>query len=124
MEYVIPLILMGVVFSVSGQACLKTGMTRIGRIPALASREFATLPLRAVREPFILLGIPLYIMAALVWVMVLSRVDLSYAYPFLGLNYVFVVLVSKVALGEEVNYVRWTGVAMILLGVATIGWLG
>lgn len=121
MTSVIPLIVTGVILAVTGQTCLKSGMNRIGRIPALASREFAVLPLRLLREPFMLVGFPLYFLAAMVWVVVLSQAPLSFAYPFLGLNYVLVTLVSRLVLKEEVNWMKWAGVSLILAGIIVVG---
>ena len=121
---VIPLILLGIGLSVAGQTTLKKGMDGVGVIDNVWSRQFLALPLAASRQPWVLVGIPLYVAAAVVWIAVLSRVDLSYAYPFLGLNYVLVTLSARLILGEQVNLLRWTGIGVILFGVILMGVYG
>jgi len=56
----------------------------------------------------------------LVWLAVLSLMEVSAAYPYLGLGYVLVLLVSHFVLGEQVNQVRWGGVALIVLGILVL----
>ena len=51
---------------------------------------------------------------------VLSTVDLSFAYPFLGVTYVMILLVSKFILKEDVNPLRWVGALIITAGVVVI----
>lgn len=121
---VIPLILLGIGLSVAGQTALKKGMDGVGVVDKVWSRQFLSLPLAAGRQPWILLGIPMYVAAAVVWISVLSQADLSFAFPFLGLNYVLVALSARLFLGEHVNYLRWVGVGIILLGVVLMGVFG
>ena len=57
---------------------------------------------------------------ALAWIVVLSRWDLSYAYPFLALNFVLIALVSRLVLGESIPLIRWAGIAFICAGIVLI----
>ncbi len=54
------------------------------------------------------------------WLAVLSRMEVSQAYPFLGLGYVLVLLVSRYRLGEHISLQRWAGVALIVGGIAVL----
>jgi drug/metabolite transporter (DMT)-like permease len=65
-------------------------------------------------------GLLLYGVGALSWIMVLSRMNLSYAYPFLALNFVLVALVSRLVLGESIPLMRWVGIALICAGIVAI----
>ena len=56
----------------------------------------------------------------LAWIAVLRRMDLSYAYPFLALNFVLIAWVSRVVLGEEIPWIRWAGIGAICIGILLI----
>ena len=62
----------------------------------------------------------LYALGALAWIAVLGKLDLSYAYPFLALNFVLITLVAQFGLGEVVPLMRWVGVAIICAGIFLI----
>jgi len=47
-------------------------------------------------------------------------VDLSFAYPFIGLTYVMVLVLSRFILKEDVNLIRWAGAIIITIGVIVI----
>jgi undecaprenyl phosphate-alpha-L-ara4N flippase subunit ArnE len=53
--------------------------------------------------------------------LVLSRVPLSFAYPFAGLTYLLISLFGKFVLREEVPFLRWLGIALIILGIVLVG---
>ena len=59
-------------------------------------------------------------MGALAWISVLSRLDLSLAYPFLALNFVLITLISRVFLGETVPTLRWLGILVIVGGILLV----
>lgn len=67
------------------------------------------------------LGIVAYFVSTAIYLYVLSRVHLSFAYGMGGLSYVFAVLLAALLLGENVSPLRWTGIAAIAVGVALIG---
>ena len=101
---------------VAGQTFLKLGLERAGG----ASDGLFSLVGLILRTPMVLLGLALYAVGAVAWIAVLQRMDLSYAYPFLALNFVLVVLVSQVVLGESVPLMRWVGIGVICVGILLI----
>jgi undecaprenyl phosphate-alpha-L-ara4N flippase subunit ArnE len=66
------------------------------------------------------LGLTFYVMGAAFWLMVLSKLDLSLAYPMLALTYVLIPLASQFILGEQVPALRWLGVGVIFVGVVIV----
>ena len=62
-------------------------------------------------------GLGCYGVSVVVWLMVLSRVDVSYAYPMLSVGYIVAALAGKIFFGESVDLVRWTGITTICIGV-------
>jgi drug/metabolite transporter (DMT)-like permease len=71
-------------------------------------------------RPGIVGGFFCYAFSIVVWIYVLSRTDVSYAYPFLGLGFVFVAGASYLLLGEPLSLHRLAGTALVAVGVAII----
>jgi drug/metabolite transporter (DMT)-like permease len=114
------LILISMACSVSGQLALKIGMTQIGQIGAEALAQPAELALRVVTNIPVVIGLGFYVLGALAWLTVLSRVPLSFAYPTLALSYAFTPFLAWLILGENVPSLRWVGIATICLGVLVV----
>jgi drug/metabolite transporter (DMT)-like permease len=110
------LILGCVVVNSFGQLFLKKGMTSIGKI-GLEFGQLVPALFSAFGNLFVLLGFLLYGISAILWMVVLSRVDLSLAYPFVSLGYVMVILFSWFLLRENLPWIRIVGVLVICIGV-------
>jgi multidrug transporter EmrE-like cation transporter len=117
----IALLLVSVLFAIGGQFTLKSAMDRVGRIGSAQVSAAGDTILRAAKEPRLWVGLGLFGISALFWLVVLSRTPLSVAYPFVGISYILVVLVSRVFLEENVPLLRWAGVVFVALGIALIG---
>lgn len=115
------LLAVSVTFAVSGQVTLKAAMNRIGRIGTEQVANMGETAGRAIREPRLWGGLALFGISALFWLVVISRVPLSLAYPFVGLSYIVVVALDKVVFGEDVPGLRWVGVLIVASGIALIG---
>jgi drug/metabolite transporter (DMT)-like permease len=114
------LILMSVVCGVAGQITLKMGMTTVGHIGAESMGQPLSVVLRVLTNPMVLVGLGLYVLGAVFWLTVLSRVPLSFAYPILALSYAFTPILAWLLLGESVPSVRWLGIATICAGVVLV----
>ncbi|MGH2753085.1 MAG: EamA family transporter [Actinomycetota bacterium] len=115
------LLLISVSFAVAGQVTLKSAMDRIGRIGGAQVSDAGDTLLRAAREPRLWVGLFLFGISALFWLVVLSRVPLSVAYPIVGISYILIVLFARVFLNEHVPTLRWAGVVVVAMGIAIIG---
>ena len=115
------LLVVSVSFAVAGQLTLKWAMDRIGRIGSAEVSEAGDTLLRAAKEPRLWLGLFLFGVSALFWLVVLSRVDLSIAYPMVGVSYILIVLFARIFLKEHVPTLRWAGVLVVAMGIAIIG---
>lgn len=107
------LILGSLLFGSSGQVLMRMGMADLG-----GGSLIATI-LSGIAQPAVLLGLACYVASTLLWLVVLSRVPLSTAYPFGALNYVLIVLVA-LATGEHVGLLRWAGVVLIVGGILLV----
>ncbi len=116
----VTLILISITIAVGGQILLKIGMDRIGAIDLRGLGSVITLFAGVIRSPLVLVGLFMYVISAGLWLIVLSSVDLSFAYPFIGLTYVFVLFLSRFVLKEDVNPIRWAGAAIITIGVIVL----
>ena len=119
---VLAVLVISVGFATAGQLTLKSAMERIGPIGTTQVSEAGDTIGRMVREPLLWLGLFLFGISALFWLVVLSHIDLSLAYPVVGLSYVLIVGFSKLILHEHVPTVRWLGVFIVAIGIAIIGW--
>ena len=117
----IALVFLGVLMGVIGQLSLKHGMNQVGWIGGEAmARPLDTLR-RIFSSPYIILAMPLYAGAFLLWTVVLSRLPLSFAYPLLALTYVLVPLAASLVLHESLSVQQWLGITLVVLGVALVG---
>ena len=112
------LILLSTIAGVAGQTAIKLGVDKPG-VAETATGVFAIVNL-ILHSPLVLLGLCFYAIGALVWIAVLSRLDLSVAYPFLALNFVLVTLVARFFLGESVPPLRWLGILVIIGGIMLV----
>ena len=103
-----------VVFSnVFANFFLKRGMP-----PALA---FPLDYITVLFHPWVALGVVLMIVWMLTRMALLSWADLSYVLPVTAVGYVFVAIVGKVLLNEQITTQRWAGIGLIVAGVALVG---
>jgi multidrug transporter EmrE-like cation transporter len=116
----ISLILVAAFFGVCGQLSLKMGMTQVGQLGSDALAEPVQLVLRVITSPLVLGGLTLYVAGAGVWMMVLSRSALSFAYPILAIGYAVTPMLAWLFLGESMNAMRWVGIAVICIGVFVV----
>lgn len=112
----LPLILLGVLLNAAAQLALKQGMHQIGQFEFRLETLWRA-GLAAALSPFVLVGLACYVISVAVWLLVLSRVEVSFAYPLLSVGYIVVALVGWLVFQEAVTPVRWTGILMICLGV-------
>lgn len=110
---------MSVFAGVAGQLSLKHGMSQLGA-QSLNASTLVSMVGRIVLSPWVMLGLVIYGAGTFFWLMVLSRVDLSFAYPMLSTSYVLVLATSWLFLGESISVLRIIGVVTILAGVIFI----
>lgn len=115
----IPLILFTVLTNAAAQIMLKQGMLTVGGFAA-DGRSILDFVLRTLLNPFVLAGLVTFVISMASHLVVLSRVELSYAYPFLSLAYVVVTAYAFFVFKEDVSMLRIAGIACICLGTILI----
>jgi drug/metabolite transporter (DMT)-like permease len=117
----IGMILLSVTLAAVAQLTLKHGMNGVNDELAPAKFGLDAGSLRVlITTPWIWAGLFLFGLSALVWLTVLSRASLSFAYPFASLTYVLILLFDRFWLNETVPALRWAGVAFIVTGIVLI----
>jgi len=119
MQKYIPLILAVVTTNAISQLLLKQGMIKIGSFDFTASEISKTLP-SVVFSPFVIGGLLTLIFSMGLHLLALSRVDISFAYPFLSISYVIVLFAGYFLFGESISTYRITGVGLICIGTVFI----
>jgi multidrug transporter EmrE-like cation transporter len=115
----LPLILFTVFTNAAAQIMLKKGMTSIGPLDVGANGLISTV-FGVVFNPFVFAGLCTFVISMASHLVVLSKVQLSYAYPFLSLAYVVVGLYSWFFFGEDMNLARVAGFGLIIAGTILI----
>jgi drug/metabolite transporter (DMT)-like permease len=113
------LILFTVVTNAAAQIMLKRGMISLGALN-LAENGLVATAFSIVFQPFVFLGLSTFVISMASHLVVLSRVELSFAYPFLSLAYVIVAAYAYFIFGENVTALRVAGIATICLGTVLI----
>jgi multidrug transporter EmrE-like cation transporter len=113
------LLLTGVLLNAGAQLLLKAGVTPLGPIGLDRATLLPTLG-RAVMQGPILAGLACYVLSVGVWLIALSRVEVSLAYPMLSLGYVVNAAAAWWLFGEALGPARCAGIALILLGVFVV----
>lgn len=117
-------VIISVSFTVTGQTLLKSGMTIVGPIDKTRLQRFGKLMADVWSRWQIWIGFTLYGLAAITWILALSTVPLSIAYPFLGLSYVAIAAISVTLLGEWLTPAQWVGIALVVFGVVLVALTG
>jgi len=112
------LIFSNVFFTVIGHLMLKHGMTKVGRINSISALP-ATI-YRALGNPFVLFGLAVFVGTSMLWLVVLSRIKLSLAYPMLSMSYVLAIILAWLLLKEHIPWIRILGAFVIISGVCLV----
>jgi drug/metabolite transporter (DMT)-like permease len=103
-----------VLFASCGHLLIKYGLNSV----ALPSHASLFLRLQAYfLAPLVLLGLMIYGLGTVLWIVAVSKRDISYLYPVTSLNYVIVTLCGMTLFGEPVSSGRWIGIAVVMVGV-------
>ena len=116
MKYI--LLFLTIVTNVTAQLFLKKGASILSEYTD--SVRFTDKILYALQNRSIWLGLGFFSISFVLYIVVLMKFELSFAYPFLALSYVLILLSSKIFLGESISMLRWSGVFVICIGVILV----
>lgn len=119
MTQYIPFILFTVITNATAQLLLKHGMNGVGAFN-VGSESIGPLVARIIFNPFVFLGLTMFVVSMGSHLFVLSRVDVSFAFPFLSIAYVLVALWAHFFMGEALTLNNIIGIGLIVAGTLFI----
>ncbi len=114
-------LLVAISLSVTGETLLKKGVNSLGSLDFAPATLIPTF-VRIFTTPLVFLGFVIIFGGSLFWLAVLSKWDLSLAYPLLSISYIASLFVGALFLGEQVTLIRIAGVVVVVVGVVLITW--
>ena len=116
------IILLIVVCQVFGDLWLSRGMRQIGAINSVEIGSLITIAIKFLTNPWIWLGIAFLITTLILYLVALSRFDLSYVLPLTAFTYVLSTAMAMLILHEHVSAIRLLGTCIITAGAFVVGW--
>lgn len=113
------IILGSILMSSTAHVLLKKGAMSVAAISA-SNQSLLTNIWVTASNPWVIGGMSLHVSALAVWMWALSRVDISFAYPFLAVGYVIVSLLAWQWLGENITQSRLLGMVIIIIGITVL----
>jgi len=112
-------VLTSICLNVLGQLAFKSGMLKTGEIVFHPARVFQ-IGLQILSKPIILVGVFLYAVSAFFWIIALSKVQLSFAYPMLSIGYVLIFFLSVWLFSEPFSIPRLIGTIIVCGGLVLV----
>ena len=110
------IIMTGVLLNAAAQLLLKAGTNAVGQFE-LSAQNIVPVGMKLALEPHIAGGIACYVVSVVVWIVGLSRVDVSIAYPMLSVGYVLNAVAAWYLFGESLTMQKLIGISFIIVGV-------
>jgi len=110
------LVILTVLFTAYGQVIAKWRVRQAGFLPADFSQKLIFLT-RLLLDPWVISGMMAAFLAGILWLSALTKLDLSYAYPFMSLAFVLVLILSAVLFHETLTVPKVLGVGLIMAGI-------
>ncbi|HIU55964.1 MAG TPA: 4-amino-4-deoxy-L-arabinose transferase [Candidatus Gallibacteroides avistercoris] len=112
------IIIVSVSLNAAAQIFLKKGMLEIGRL-SLTSISYSQL-IALMSNVYLWMTLLCYAVSVILWIVVLSRVEVSYAYSFLSIGYILVALAGYYLFGESLSAMKIWGIITICIGIYLI----
>lgn len=113
------LLLITVFIGIAGQFFLKLGAIKLGKVSAT---NFVSHILSIVLTPELLIGLTLYAMSAVLYILLMTRINLSVIGPAVSMGYIFSVLIGYYVFKEAITFRHLVGLGLIACGVILVAW--
>lgn len=110
------LVMLGVLLNAAAQLLLKAGTNRVGEF-AYSLDNLVPVGAKLAASPPILAGLACYVVSLVVWILALSRVPVSIAYPMLSVGYIVNAIAAWMLFGESLTAQKLVGIGFIVVGV-------
>lgn len=118
---IILFIISSVSLSAFAQIVLKMGMSnsKVQNDLIIAGNLFEKLYI-ALTNVYVVAGISMYLFSMILWLVVLSKIDVSVAYPFVGLGFIITMVLGFLLLNEQISTMRVMGTILVVCGVLMV----
>jgi drug/metabolite transporter (DMT)-like permease len=110
------LIIISILFGATGQVLLKAGANRLDGLNLSLSKLVPSI-ISILKTPAIIIGMITFAISSLLWIKVLTKAELSYAYPMVSFSYVIVAIAAAIFFKEAITLNKIIGIAAIVMGV-------
>jgi multidrug transporter EmrE-like cation transporter len=117
---IVSMIIISILLSSAAQLLLKYGASSPSIQKAIYSHSILNLFYAMISTPQIILGLVCFGVSLILWIVILSRTDVSYAYPFVALGICLTILAGWFFFNESLSLLRIIGVAIVVAGVITV----
>src|SRR5437899_581510 len=122
MTKILIVLLLALMLEAAGVVFLSRGLKQIGDAEKVTAAKVTRLVRRGALNPSILLGVALETVFFAALLYLLSQRDVSLIWPLTALGFVLTALAAKFILNEQVHWVRWTGVVLIVIGAMFVSY--
>jgi multidrug transporter EmrE-like cation transporter len=109
-------IFLTIILTVYGQIVLKWQVNDAGAFPESSSDKIIFL-IQLLANLWVISGFFAAFLASLAWMAAMTKLELSHAYPFMSLNFVFVIILSSLLFHETITPLKLIGLGLIILGI-------
>ncbi len=114
------IVLIAALLGGTGHVFLAKGMRPVGDLTEASSAQVGGMAMRAISNPWLIFGVVLQASFFFIYLLLLSREDVSLVLPLTAIDYIVVAVLAQYMLGEAVTVVRWAGMGLIVGGVALL----
>src|SRR5262245_17047351 len=114
------IVLIAAMLGGAGHVLLAKGMRPVGDLTEAPSHRLGGMVMRAVSNPWLIFGVVLQASFFVIYLLLLSRADVSLVLPLTAIDYIVVAVLAQYMLGETVTLTRWAGMGLIVAGVGLL----
>jgi drug/metabolite transporter (DMT)-like permease len=122
MAKLVTILLIGLLCEAVGVVFLNKGLRQLGEVRQVSAAEITRVVKAGATNKHILLGVFFEALFFACLLVLMSKADVSFVWPLTALGFVLTTLAAKLFLHEQVSALRWTGVALIMVGAALVTW--
>lgn len=105
-----------ILFTLYGQLVIKWKMSQVGNLP-FSFIEKMTFLFKQLINPWVITGFMSAFVASLCWMAAMTKFDLSYAYPFIGLSFILIIIFSALLFNEPLTVYKLVGLIFVVSGI-------
>ena len=117
----ITVLLIAIAMGAVGQISMKTGMNRVRDAAGGDMGPLLQALPKIFTNIFVLIGLGIYVLSTVLWLWVLTKVPLSFAYPCISISYIIIIIAGKFVFKEKIDIWKIAAIVLILIGVTLLG---